>query len=155
MIVMMLIKPSSFLTILHGGETSQSKPNFVSHYIFLRGFQDINIPKKHLFFPIKKTAPGIFFNCPGLQSGQSGLCTCHFDTITRVCDRIGVDCCCYGSRGFFWRFPEQLGYIYFGSAKNDTENFVLVFEKWSAISLRWMIYNQLLYIIYSTKILKL
>ena len=26
----------------------------------------------------QKTAPGVFFNCPGLQSGQSGLCTCHF-----------------------------------------------------------------------------
>lgn len=150
MLVMMLIKPSCFLTILLGGGTSQPKTykiytKNISHYYTQGGRK---VPRHTPYsYPIKKTAPGIFFNCPGLQSGQSGLCTCHFDTITRICDRIGVDCCCYGSRGFFWRFPEQLGYIYFGSAKNDTErngNFVIIVDKWSVISLRWMIYDQLL-----------
>lgn len=129
MLVMMLIKPSCFLTAW--GETSQPKTykiytKNISHYYIQGGRR---VPRHTPYsYPIKKTAPGIFFNCPGLQSGQSGLCTCHFDTITRGCDRIGVDCCCYGSRGFFDVFQSIWGIFILVQQKmtqNTTETLCL------------------------------
>ena len=86
MIVMMLIKPSSFLTILLGGNiTTKNVQNIYQKIIPLlyprrkKGSKTYSLLLSH-----QKTAPGIFFNCPGLQSGQSGLCTCHFSIPSRA-----------------------------------------------------------------------